>query len=123
MMTSGGGAKYKGSIDCATQIMKNDGLHEHDEGCWCQRSPWCRWCRCARRFRQVPGHVHRVENQPVRSAQHPRQLIHTHVIYNFMPRSILPIRWFGLYKQLLKSIVNVSDCSYVKIKLSRTKKT
>merc|ERR1712203_146243 len=26
-------------------------------------------------------------------------------------------RWFGLYKQLLKSIVNVSDCSYIKIKL------
>merc|ERR1712115_448431 len=67
------------------------GLHEHDEGCWCQRSPWCRWCWCARRFRQVSGHVHRVENQPVRSAQHPQQLIHTHVIYNFMPRSILPI--------------------------------
>merc|ERR1712046_254170 len=31
-------------------------------------------------------------------------------------------RWFGLYKQLLKSIVNVSDCSYIKIKLLRTKK-
>merc|ERR1719398_203514 len=26
MMTSGGGAKYKGSIDCATQIMKNEGF-------------------------------------------------------------------------------------------------
>merc|ERR1719249_447280 len=24
MMTSGGGAKYKGSIDCAMQIMKNE---------------------------------------------------------------------------------------------------
>merc|ERR1719187_1982276 len=24
MMTSGGGAKYKGSIDCAVQIMKNE---------------------------------------------------------------------------------------------------
>jgi len=26
MMTSGGGAKYKGSIDCAVQIMKNEGF-------------------------------------------------------------------------------------------------
>merc|ERR1711868_129707 len=26
MMTSGGGAKYKGSIDCAMQIMKNEGF-------------------------------------------------------------------------------------------------
>jgi len=26
MMTSGGGAKYKGSIDCALQIMKNEGF-------------------------------------------------------------------------------------------------
>merc|ERR1712108_87219 len=26
MMTSGGGAKYKGSIDCAIQIMKNEGF-------------------------------------------------------------------------------------------------
>lgn len=26
MMTSGGGVKYKGSIDCATQIMKNEGF-------------------------------------------------------------------------------------------------
>merc|ERR1712156_418885 len=42
------------------------GLHEHDEGCRSQHPPWCRWCWCARRFRQVPGHVHRVENQPVR---------------------------------------------------------
>merc|ERR1711973_185214 len=93
------------------------GLHEHDEGCWCQRSPWCRWCRCACWFRQVPGHVHRGENQPVRSAQHPRQLIHTHVIYNFMPRSILPIvDGSDFTKKLLKNIVNVSDCSYVKIK-------
>merc|ERR1712047_110740 len=42
------------------------GLHEHDEGCWCQHPPWCCWCWCACRFRQVPGYVHRVENQPVR---------------------------------------------------------
>merc|ERR1712004_432602 len=26
MMTSGGGVKYKGSIDCAMQIMKNEGF-------------------------------------------------------------------------------------------------
>jgi len=26
MMTSGGGAKYKGSVDCAVQIMKNEGF-------------------------------------------------------------------------------------------------
>merc|ERR1712080_31103 len=26
MMTSGSGAKYKGSIDCAVQIMKNEGF-------------------------------------------------------------------------------------------------
>merc|ERR1712183_495389 len=26
MMTSGGGVKYKGSIDCAVQIMKNEGF-------------------------------------------------------------------------------------------------
>ena len=26
MMTSGGGAKYKGSVDCAMQIMKNEGF-------------------------------------------------------------------------------------------------
>ena len=26
MMTSGGGVKYKGSIDCATQIMKKEGF-------------------------------------------------------------------------------------------------
>ena len=26
MMTSGGGAKYKGSIDCAMQILKNEGF-------------------------------------------------------------------------------------------------
>merc|ERR550534_2461896 len=66
MMTSGGGVKYKGSIDCYADLEER-GLHEHDEGCWCQHPPWCRWCRCARWFRQVPGHVHRVENQPVRA--------------------------------------------------------
>merc|ERR1711902_166189 len=26
MMTSGGGAKYKGSIDCFTQVLKNEGF-------------------------------------------------------------------------------------------------
>merc|ERR1711935_33048 len=26
MMTSGGGVKYKGSIDCATQVLKNEGF-------------------------------------------------------------------------------------------------
>merc|ERR1712165_649618 len=26
MMTSGGGVKYKGSIDCGTQILKNEGF-------------------------------------------------------------------------------------------------
>merc|ERR1711997_282295 len=43
------------------------GLHEHDEGCWCQHPPWCCWRWCPRRFRQVPGHVHRVENQLVKN--------------------------------------------------------
>merc|ERR1712083_591166 len=32
MMTSGGGAKYKGSIDCAMQIMKNEGFMSMMEG-------------------------------------------------------------------------------------------
>merc|ERR1711908_191162 len=41
------------------------GFHEHDEGSRSQHPPWCCWRWCARRFRQVPGHVHRVENQPV----------------------------------------------------------
>ena len=26
MMTSGGGVKYKGSMDCATQVIKNEGF-------------------------------------------------------------------------------------------------
>ena len=47
--------------------LEERGLHEHDEGCWCQHPPWCCWCRCARWLRQVPGHVHRVENQPIRA--------------------------------------------------------
>merc|ERR1712203_1140211 len=38
MMTSGGGAKYKGSIDCAMQIMKNEGGWSWT---WC-RPPWGR---------------------------------------------------------------------------------
>merc|ERR1711953_1559965 len=35
------------------------GLHEHDEGCWCQHPPWCCWCWCPvitikKRTRQPP---------------------------------------------------------------------
>merc|ERR1711946_70031 len=63
-MTSGGGVKYKGSLDCGMQILKR-GLHVHDEGSRRQRAERCGRCRCARWLRQVPGHVHRLENQPV----------------------------------------------------------
>merc|ERR1719203_1031610 len=51
-MTSGSGVKYKGSIDCAVQVIKNEG-HVLDEGSWCQYPPWCCWCRCLGWFRQI----------------------------------------------------------------------
>merc|ERR1712222_190720 len=65
MMTSGGGVKYKGSIDCGMQVMKNEGFMSLMKGAGANilRGVCRRWC--ARRFRQVPGHVHRMENQPV----------------------------------------------------------
>merc|ERR1719370_1548405 len=100
MMTSGGGAKYKGSIDCAVQIMKNEGFMSMMKGAGAQRSPWCCWRWCPRWFRQVPGHVHRVENQPLRSLQH----LHCRI-------KISSCRLLRLYKTLFTSIVSVSDCS------------
>merc|ERR1712131_292384 len=36
-------------------------IHVNDEGCWCQHSSWCGWCRCPRRIRQVQGALHPVE--------------------------------------------------------------
>ena len=34
MMTSGEKVKYKGSIDCATKILKNEGAMSFMKGCW-----------------------------------------------------------------------------------------
>merc|ERR1712107_717174 len=93
------------------------GLHEHDEGCWCQRSPWCRWCWCARRFRQVPGHVHRGEPASKKCSTSTTTDSHSCDLQLHAKINTSYCRWFRLYKQLLKSIVNVSDCSYIKIKL------
>merc|ERR1712083_968930 len=47
MMTSGGGVKYKGSLDCGMQILKR-GLHVHDEGSRSQRAERRGWSWCAR---------------------------------------------------------------------------
>merc|ERR1712029_914438 len=63
MMTSGGGVKYKGSI-LLHPSHEERGLHVLDEGCWSQHPPWSRRRRCARWLRQVPGHVHRLEDRP-----------------------------------------------------------
>merc|ERR1719167_302841 len=41
------------------------GLHVHDEGSRRQRAERCGRSRCARRFRQVQGRLHCLENQPV----------------------------------------------------------
>merc|ERR1711915_766476 len=48
MMTSGGGVKYKGSMDC-----------------FVQHPPWCGRGRCAGRVRQVQGGLHRLQNRQI----------------------------------------------------------
>merc|ERR1712107_966189 len=65
MMTSGGGAKYKGSIDCAMQIMKNEGFMSMMKGAGANILRGVAGAGVLAGF-EVPGHVHRVENQPVR---------------------------------------------------------
>ena len=79
MMTSGGGAKYKGSMDCFTQVQsemyclffkffmwqtsagaEERGLHVPDEGRRGQHSPRRGGRGRAGRLRQVPADVHRL---------------------------------------------------------------
>merc|ERR1719376_344687 len=84
MMTSGGGVKYKGSIDCAMQVIKGEGFMSLMKGAGANI---LRGVAGAGVLAGSPVHVHRVENQPVRSLQHPQQLFHTHLIYNCIARS------------------------------------
>merc|ERR1712107_508978 len=114
--------KYKGSIDCAMQILKNEGFMS---------------------MMRVPGPTSSVVSlvlvcSPVSTSSRPCtsrgepaskkcSTSTTTDSHSFDPQLHAKIntsycRWFGLYKQRLKSIVNVSDCSYIEIKLYRTKK-
>merc|ERR1712105_222187 len=61
MMTSGGGVKYKGSIDCGRQILANEGFMSMMKGAGANVLRGVCRCWCARWFRQVPGDVHRME--------------------------------------------------------------
>merc|ERR1719278_2081910 len=114
MMTSGGGAKYKGSIDCAMQIMKNEGFMSMMKGAGANIL-WCRWCRCARWFRQVPGHVHCVENQPVRACCS-RVVAFSIGDRQPMAKERRPclLRQFGLFQQkLCRTSNNLVDLSMI----------
>merc|ERR1711913_8917 len=59
MMTSGGGAKYKGSIDCFTQVLKNEGFMSLMKGAGANILRGVAG-RCPGWFRQVQGGLHRL---------------------------------------------------------------
>merc|ERR1719447_453736 len=96
MMTSGQAVKYKGSIDCTAQILKNEGFMSLMKGAGANilrgvagagvlagfdkfkevyigmrkkqlGLAWCCWCRCVGRFRQIQGGLHRNEEETTRT--------------------------------------------------------
>merc|ERR1712107_242881 len=117
MMTSGGGAKYKGSIDCAMQIMKNEGFMSMMKGAGANVLRGSLVPVCSPVSTSSSPCTSRGEPASKKCPTSTTTDSHSCDLQLHAKINTSYCRWFGLYKQLLKSIVNVSDCSFIKIKL------
>merc|ERR1712058_134301 len=66
-MTSGGGAKYKGSIDCFTQVLKNEGPMSLMKGAGANILRGIAGAGVLAGFDKFKA-LHRVENSPVNAS-------------------------------------------------------
>merc|ERR1712228_489821 len=60
MMTSGSAVKYKGSVDCGIQVIKNEGFMSLMKGAGANILRGV-WCRCLGRIRQIQGSIFGME--------------------------------------------------------------
>merc|ERR1711909_179233 len=119
MMTSGGGVKYKGSIDCAVQIMKNEGFMSMMKALELTFSVVLLALVSSLVSTSSRPCTLRGEPPNKKSSTSATTVSHSFDLQLHCRIKISSCRLLRLYKTMFTSIVSVSDCSNVKINIKK----
>merc|ERR1719397_2045519 len=121
MMTSGGGVKYKGSIDCGMQVIKNEGFMSLMKGAGANILRGLLALVCSPVSTSSSPCTSRGEPACKKSSTSPTTttVSHSFDLQLHCKIKVSSCRLLRLYKTMFKSIVYVSDRSNVKINIKK----